>query len=527
MTLPVIVTEELGGSPLARAAQRDELSQWYPKRPRTIDEWRAYLRRVADTGPAKEWLTRIRPSIEPSGAAAARIERVARENGVIVSTGQQAGLFGGPLYTLVKAIGALGLADALERATGIPTAPVFWAATDDADYEEARSTTIAVSGGLRTLRLRPAARSGVPMSEMRMPGVEELVDDLAQACGSAADAEFLAVVNSSYTSTATLGDAYVQQLRVLLEPLGVSVLDASHPAVRQAAAPLVTRALKEATAIERAQHERYEEIKRAGFSAQVEHVPTLSLVFASDKSGEKQRAPIASAARVADSHPPERLSPNVLLRPIVERFIMPSAAYLAGPGELAYFAQVNAVAATLNVAQPMPLPRWSATILEPRIERILERLGISREELRNRTAVETRLARLSMPEQVAASLRRLRSDIEADVTALEMADHDNLVVAASVQGLRRTLLHRLERAERRYVAAVKRRETELMHEIATAAAALYPNGERQERVLNFVPFLTRYGRLLLEQMRVEAQHHGERLVGSAVSGLSTPVPERV
>jgi uncharacterized protein YllA (UPF0747 family) len=175
----------------------------------------------------------------------------------------------------------------------------------------------------------------------------------------------------------------------------------------------------------------------------------------------------------------------------------------------------------------MPLPRWSATILEPRIERILERLGISREELRNRTAVETRLARLSMPEQVAASLRRLRSDIEADVTALEMADHDNLVVAASVQGLRRTLLHRLERAERRYVAAVKRRETELMHEIATAAAALYPNGERQERVLNFVPFLTRYGRLLLEQMRVEAQHHGERLVGSAVSGLSTPVPERV
>jgi bacillithiol biosynthesis cysteine-adding enzyme BshC len=527
MTLPRILTEELGGSRLAQAALRGELPEWYVRRPRSVEEWGNYVRHVASSTSTKDWLARIQPAIEPTGAAAARLNRVAEGRGVVVCTGQQAALFGGPLYTLVKAIGALGLANAIEQATGVPAAPVFWAATDDADYEEARAATIAVSGGLRSLQLPPAPRTGIPMSEMPMPGVERLVDELAQACGSVVEAEFLDVVRASYTSAATLGAAYVRQLRHLLEPLGIAVLDASHATVRLAAAPLAKRALKEASSIEGALRERYETIARAGFTAQVEHVPTLSLVFATDDRGEKQRVPVAAAARFAQDQPSEQLSPSVLLRPLVERFIMPSAAYLAGPGELAYFAQVSAVADVLEVDRPLALPRWSMTLLEPRIARLLDRLGITREDLQHKASVETRLARLGLPEDIATSLRRLRSDVEADLATLELADRDTLVPPASVQGLRRTLLHRLERAERRYVAAVKRRETELMREIATAAAALYPNGVRQERVLNFVPFLTRYGRQLLEQMHAEAQRDAHRLIESSASTLSTAVPERV
>ncbi|MFL5615591.1 MAG: bacillithiol biosynthesis BshC [Gemmatimonadaceae bacterium] len=527
MTLPRIITEELGGSRLAQAAQRGELTDWYAKRPRSADEWREHLHRVASGPTATDWLSRIHPAIAPTGAAAGRLDRVARGGGVVVSTGQQAALFGGPLYTLVKAMGALGFADALEQITGVPTAPVFWAATDDADYEEARSAMVAVSSGLRTLQLPPAPRVGIPMSEMPMTAVEELVDELARACGSVADAEFLDVARAAYTSSATLGNAYVRQLRHLLEPLGISVLDASHPVVRAAAAPVLTRALTEASAIESASRQRYEAIERAGFTAQVEHVPALSLVFAIEAGGEKQRVPLATADRFAESYAAEQLSPNVLLRPIVERSIMPSAAYLAGPGELAYFAQVSAVADVLKLDRPLSLPRWSATLLEPRIQRILDRLGIPRDDLRDRAGVETRLARLHLPDQIAASLRRLRSNLEAEVALLELSDGDKLIPPASVQGLRRVLLHRLDRLERRYVAAVKRRETELMRDVATAAAALYPHGVRQERVLNFVPFLTRYGRELLETMRSEAQRYADRFISSSTSTLSTPVAERV
>src|SRR5205085_3135367 len=107
-----------------------------------------------------------------------------------------------------------------------------------------------------------------------------------------------------------------------------------------------------------------------------------------------------------------------------------------------------------------------------------------------------RLARNKLPEEVATAVHELRRTIESGVAAVEIVDRDNLVPPASLQGLRRSLLHRLERAERRYLTAVKRRESELMRDVATAAASLHPNGIRQERVLNFVPFLARYGRPL-------------------------------
>lgn len=525
-TLPRVITGDLGGSPLALAAMRGELSQWYTTVPRGAADWQQYLDEVRGRQHDISWLARLEPAILARGAARSRLDRVVAAGGVVVSTGQQAALFGGPLYTIVKAIGALGVADALERATGVPTAAVFWAATDDADYEEARSAHLAVTGGLRTVTLPRAKQAGIPMSEMPMPGVEQLVDQLAQACGSASAAEALDIARACYTSSSTLGAAYVRHLRTVLEPLGISVLDAADPAVRRAAAPALTRALEKAADVERVLTERNAAIEKAGFSAQVEHVPGLSLVFTTEESGEKRRLPIAEA-RGAIAAPVDRLSPNVLLRPIVERFIMPSAAYIAGPGELAYFAQVSAVAHALDLARPLALPRWSATLLEPRIERLLARLAINRDELRDRHGVERRLAKTKLPTELGDALRQLRQDVESDVAALERADRDALVPPASVQGLRRSLLHRLERAERRYIAGVKRREDALMRDIATAAAALYPNGMRQERVLNWVPFLARYGPTLMEQMRGEATRYAAALIGMSTADLASAVAERV
>ena len=523
--MPRVITEDLGGSPLVLAAQRGELPQWYAKVPRGSGDWQGYLDDVRGRQRDGSWLARLEPAIAAQGAARARLDRVVTAGGVVVSTGQQAALFGGPLYTIVKAIGALGVADALERATGIATAVVFWAATDDADYEEARAAHLAVTGGLRTLSLPASPQPGIPMSEMPMPGVEQLVDELAAACGSASSPDSLDLARACYTSASTLGAAYVRQLRATLEPLGIAVIDASHSAVRRAAEPVLTRALEKADIVEQALVERYAAIGKAGYSAQVEHVPGLSLVFMTEERGEKRRLPIANARGAVA--PAERLSPNVLLRPIVERFIMPSAAYIAGPGELAYFAQVSAVADTLALPRPLALPRWSATLLEPRMDRLLARLEVSRDELRDRHGVERRLAKTKLPADLADALKQLRQGVESNVAALERADRDSLVPPASVQGLRRSLLHRLERAERRYIAGVKRREDALMRDIATASAALYPNGVRQERVLNWVPFLARYGPTLMELMRGEATRYGAALIGMSTADLASAVAERV
>ena len=166
-------------------------------------------------------------------------------------------------------------------------------------------------------------------------------------------------------------------------------------------------------------------------------------------------------------------------------------------------------------------------MLEPRVERLLSRLGIRREELRDRHGVERRLARTKLPAELGDALRKLRQDVELDVASLERADRDALVPPASVEGLRRSLLHRLERTERRYIAGVKRREDALMRDIATAAAGLYPNGMRQERVLNWIPFLARYGQAFMELMRGEATRHAATLIGLSAAERASPVAERV
>src|SRR5690242_5212019 len=148
---PRVITEALGGSPLSVAAQAGKLpAGLQPWRPASTSEWREHAKRRC-SGTAKDWYDRLKPAISATGKAQERLERVSGGRGVVVTTGQQPGLFGGPIYTLAKALTALELADAIERATGVPAAPVFWAATDDADFDEASVATVADAAGLHEL----------------------------------------------------------------------------------------------------------------------------------------------------------------------------------------------------------------------------------------------------------------------------------------------------------------------------------------------------------------------------------------
>jgi bacillithiol biosynthesis cysteine-adding enzyme BshC len=461
--------------------------------------------------------------LQPTGRAAERVTRVVDEGGVVVSTGQQPGLFGGPIYTLSKALSARALADTIQHLTGIPAAPIFWAATDDADFDEASWTQIAVQGGLQTLRLTARPPAGTPMAAAPLGDISPLFRQLEDACGSLIDPTPLDAARAAYTPGETIGGAYLRLLRMLLTPLGISVLDASHPAVRTAGRHILHRALENAPDIERKLELRSEALRAAGYSPQVEQVRGLSLVF-SDVGGTKQRIAVREASDARARVPVEHLSPNVLLRPLIERAIMPSAAYVAGPGEIAYFAQVSAVADSVDVPVPLVVPRWSTTIIEPRIQRLLDRFGIDRSELARPDAVETRLARAAVPSAIADAVQTLRRDLDADIAALEVVDGEELIPPASIQGLRRSLLHRLERLDRRYVAAVKRREQELMRDLGTLRAALYPNGVRQERALNVVPLLARYGPPLLADMVTHAESYAARLTGAVSASAEQTAP---
>jgi bacillithiol biosynthesis cysteine-adding enzyme BshC len=515
MTLPRVLTERLGGSKLSQAMQRGEIAGVGPAWPRNAEEWKARAAQVRGRFAGDEWLKQLGEAFGET-ASLHSLRRAAAE-GIVVTTGQQAGLFGGAMLTLVKALSARALAGSIERATGMPTATVFWAATDDADFVEAASVMIPGTGEPRLLSLTQAPEAGTPMSHAPLRDVGPLLDAMASVAGSAGEMGIEAL-RRCYRDGATVGDAYLAFMRQVLAPWDIAVLDASHPAVRNAARPVLTKALAKSALIESKLTVWNESLEKQGLRPQVESVPGLSLVFANEDR-IKRRIPITEAvARVAVETP---LSPNVLLRPVVEASIMPTVAYAAGPGEIAYFAQIPPIADALGVDRPVAVPRWSTTIVEPSIDRILDRYGVTIEELKDFDGLLTRLVRARMPEELLQPLADLRAQIEKSTAALASGAGKHRIDAKIIDGIRAQLGLRLERGDRRITAALKRNEEELRRDLGTARASLYPGGVRQERALSFVPFIARYDRPLIESMLSEAAAHADRIVGAAAAERAT------
>lgn len=509
-------TRAIGGSALVAAALDGAdggADDWYPPRLIGRDTWDAAARSVAADFAGCDWLGPLQPALDARGAAKQRLADCAAGAGIVVTSGQQPGLFGGPLYVLHKALTSLALADRLQALTGLPTAPVFWAATDDTDLAEANHVGVVLRGELRELRSDPTVAAGRSMALTPLGGLAEQIEQLAEASGSAADAAPLEYARRCYDGSvgATVGSAYVCLLRDLLEPLGIAVLDAAHLSVKQAAAPILDRALEASEAVRDALRQRGVEMKAAGHRAQVADVPALSLVFATGADGLRQRVPVreTGAARSLDA---TALGPNVLLRPIVERAILPTVAYVGGPGEVAYFAQVSAVADALSAARPRVVPRWSGTLIEPHVAEILHDLGATVDDFRDPHAIEGRIARGELAPAIRQSLASIMACLDTEAARLTRESATTPQLARSVESMRHGVDHRVRRLERRYAAAVKQAGSRRLHAAAAARASLFPAGEPQERVLSFVPLMARYGRETTDVVFRAATAHVQELV---------------
>ena len=514
MSILSVTTEPLGGSPLAQLAIGGAGSAgWLVPRPMSPAAWRARAdgaRAAVDPG----WADALAPAL---GAGATLVADVAARGGIVVTTGQQPGLLGGPLYTLHKALTARALAAAVTAETGVPAVAVFWAATDDADIAEARSTTLALAGGARRFSGPALGVEGEVMGQRTLGDVEEAVAAAIAAAGAEADATLSRALRAAYTQSKTVGGAYVELMRALLEPLGVPVLDAWHPALRRAASPHLRHALRGATAVTAAVHARDSALTAAGHALQVSEVAGLSLVFAL-RDGVKERIPIADASARASAAPHDGLSANVLLRPVLEAQLMPTVAYVAGPGELAYFAQATAVAEALGVRAPLGVPRWSGTVIEPHVARMLERRALTPTELADSHAAETSRAFEQLDARARDAFDRLRAAADSEAAVLSAALPPG-VPARSVEGMRQQLYHRIERMARRFTAAAKRGDTEMMRDLATVRGALCPNGGRQERSIAWFPYVARHGEALLGLLEDAMATHASALVrGSVLPG---------
>jgi len=458
------------------------------------------------------------------GKGTDRLDQLMSGGALAVTTGQQPGLLTGPLFTIYKALTAIAAAETFESVLGRPVVPVFWVAGDDHDLAESNhfhQLTPEQDVERVALADRRPEDPLVPLYR------EPLGDAIAEVLGRVTEAtpetdfrkEVMAWVARHYRADADYAGAFAGAMAELLGRYGLVVLRPTHRAAKAAMRPHLLRALEQAGDLDRLLAQRARAMEGEGLAPPVPVGDGASLVmlegsmgrdrlvvdgnaFVTRRAGE--RFGLSQLSVLADDEP-ERLSPNVLLRPAIEAAILPTLAYVAGPGELAYLPQCAPVYAALGVTPQVPIPRWSARAVESRVAKVLDKYDITPDDLaRPEGSLEASLVRDDMPEEAQSALHALRIAVNEEYSRLERAATQiDPTLKKPVLAARNTALKDLGHVEKRLVSHLKNRNQIVISQIAKARAALYPGGQPQERVLNVVGFLIRYGTEFLD-MALEA-----------------------
>ena len=431
-----------------------------------------------------------------------------------VVTGQQVGLVGGPLYTLHKAATAVRLASKATEATGVAHVPVFWLATEDHDFAEIDHAAFPGAGGaLETVRIGGDLAVGSPVGSLRLGSAVKQA--LAEAGALLGDGPEWELLRRCYRPEATFAGAFAQWLAATFREQGLIVFDAAGRAAHRMGAGVLERAITEAERLETLLLERDGALEAAGYHRQVLVKRGASLLFLLAGGAENEphtRLPLkrvgkgrwmAGQAQYSREEllgilerEPERLSPNALLRPVFQDAILPTAAYVGGPAEIAYFAQTGVLHEALLGRVTPVLPRLSATLVSAREAQTLEHDGLELPEIFALPQEELmqRVGARGLPVEGKRRLQAAGSAMAAELDELTgwMRGLDpglgrSADVAASKMRYQMGRLRRLAaRFELEKDASIRRR-------MAALYGAVYPGGHLQERSVAAAAALARFG----------------------------------
>jgi bacillithiol synthase len=463
------------------------------------------------------------------GAGPKALENVARlrRGARAVVTGQQVGLFGGPLLTLLKAATAIARAQEATFVSGIDHVPVFWLATEDHDMAEVDQVMLPSKTGLEKLSAGLKTAVPVPVGGVGLDGagngsMEALLDRVSELLAYAPVCDDLrAFYAADSRPVPTLGGAFARFMARVFADHGLIVMDAAGQEFHALGAATLRAAIEQAEEFETALLARSAELEHQHYHAQVLVKPGASLLFLLDESNGERLAlrrlpkgswkagtrvyPTADLLAILDAAP-QRISPNALLRPVFQDTILPTAAYVGGPAEVAYFAQ-SAVLYERVLGHITPvLPRLTATLIEPALAEVMARHELSLPDVMTTPeALAQRLGARAMPIEGKRKLAAVGNAMDAELSALTdyLAAMDaSLGSAAQVSASK--MRYQMNRLRRMAATFELQKQASLRKHADALALQLFPDGHPQERVLAGVWFLARYGDGLIDRLVTEA-----------------------
>lgn len=500
-----------------------EVQQFYPRSADLLEWVKLEAQNIHYDSSRREHvvavLQRQNESWGASSQTLANLDRL-RKGAAAVVTGQQVGLFGGPTFSIYKALTALKLA-AAATAAGVDAVPVFWLATYDHDLAEVNHISVPkTDGALEVLTTSSHAVPGAPVSAVQFG--DEIGPIVDQASALLGETDVTALLRDTYRPGETLGSAFARFYSKLFADWGVIVLDASDPDLHRVAEPIYHAAIERADELANALLSRAEALEVAGYHQQVKVTPSSVLVFTlhngartpihlvgqsegnefvigSDANAEKiTRAGLLERVRSM----PEQFSPNVLLRPIVEDYLLPTLAYTGGAAETAYFAQAGAVYERLLDRVTPIVPRFSATIVEPKMQRLLERHGVVVADVfAGADALRRQLAANGLPEDLQAAFDSTKNSLSSNQSAVKekLAKLDRTLVDAADTAFSK-MQYQLERLYTQAARAEAQKSELVTRHAEQLSQSLYPEKELQERAFGGIYFLARYGGGLLRDL---------------------------
>lgn len=519
----------VGGNPLVEDYVKGEpaLAPFFSGHPYDPEAYRRKAREVRERFDADSLAAMAGAIRTPGAAAKERLERIAAGDGFFVTTGQQPGLFGGPLYTVHKALSAVALAMRLESLLDVPVLPVFWIASDDHDWDEARHTSVLdTDNTLRRLTLEGAPEPPRSMGRTPLNGAAETaLDELSQILPpSEFTPPLMDRLRAAYAG-GTVSDAFARTLEAMLGNLTLGFVDAQDPTVRRAGEPVLRRELAAGAAHEAALRAQTERLEAAGYGAQVPILPGATNVFHEDADHGRERllredggwVLRASKRRLGEDElwslfeeEPERFSANVVLRPVLESAVLPTLSYVGGPGEVRYLAQTGCLFEAHGVGMPVVFPRLGVTLVEGKVRKVLDKFGLTESDLVGRPIHEViaGVVRDDVPDGVQSALVELRRAIREGYQAVyEAAEGIDTTLKGPIFGARNEGFKAVSEVEKKIRQHVKLKDETALEQVEKAAVNLAPAGKPQERVLNVHQYLSRYGGELipaiLERMEVE------------------------
>ncbi len=452
----------------------------------------------------------------------ANIDKLANSECLVVFAGQQVGMLLGPMYTVIKALTAYKLASKLESELGRPVVPCFWMATDDHDFDEIRDVRLLNrAGGCLSVSYEPVSPpGGAPMADVLLDG--KIADLLKRVEENLIETEFTdhikKLLESSYLPGKHLPEAFAALFNQLMEDFGIVPIDPNYPGLKQIMAPVFRREIEN-------HHEIFEHFEKqsldiisAGRHRQVHKTgDTLNLFV--NKSGRRNIV-VENRRFHLDGHDdiytreqllemldksPEKFSPNVCLRPIAQCLAFPTVCQVVGPSEAAYFAQIQPLFDYLDVAWPVVRPRIFATIVEPHIQKIIDKLSLDFASLYDDSEYEiSRAIKENFPPETQQKAESLRSEIDKPLRdllkSLENSDSES---GQAIEYTRKRIDHELNHLSKKLFAAHKKRHETVKGQIYRAANFLFPDGKFQERVLSPVYFANKFGPGIFKKIESE------------------------